>query len=155
MNTKLYKPGTYYDGYGRVITNEPRTIEYYKRDPYKALLDAREAYYPQGESLGNELEEYFTYLKKNGYSPMRKKCQRSQKLNRKTGRCRKTPCAKGETRDVSSRRCRKKKCSRGNTRDVTSHRCRKKKSPGRKSPKRKSPKRKSPKRKSPTKKSRK
>jgi len=123
----------------------------------------------------NEVKQELIEHKNNNkhvdyYSPMRKKCKRSQKLNRKTSRCRKTPCAKGETRDVSSRRCRKKKCSPRKTRDVTSHRCRKKKSPGRKSPKRKSPgckspkrkspgrkspKRKSPKRKSPTKKSRK
>ncbi len=106
--------------------------------------------------IGNTMTRYFRNINMkamNNHSPMRKKCKRSQKLNRKTSRCRKTPCAKGETRDVSSRRCRKKKCSPRKTRDVTSHRCRKKKSPGRKSPKRKSPSRKSPKRKSPSRKS--
>ena len=146
------------DGPGSYRKNEKRTREYYTTMPKRALYDVRQS--GGEESDGLYLKEYFENLNPNGNSPGVKKCKRSQKLNRKTSRCRKTPCAKGETRDVSSRRCRKKKCSPRKTRDVTSHRCRKKKSPGRKSPKRKSPgrkspKRKSPKRKSPTKKSRK
>jgi penicillin-insensitive murein endopeptidase len=121
---------------------------YYITHPNEALEHSLKSGY--GEEIGKLMKKYFENIR-YGYSPMRKKCKRSQKLNRKTSRCRK--CAKGETRDVSSRRCRKKKCSPRKTRDVTSHRCRKKKSPGRKSPKRKSPKRKSPKRKSPKRKS--
>ena len=105
---------------------------------------------------GLSMKNYFLEQKRTNSlanSPGVKKCKRSQKLNRKSGRCRKTPCAKGETRDVSSRRCRKKKCSSGKTRDVSSHRCRKKKSPVRKSPSKKR-KSQSKKRKSPSKKSR-
>ena len=126
------------------------TKNHYINYPEDALEHSLKSGY--GEEIGKLMKIYFENIR-YGYSPMRKKCKRSQKLNRKTSRCRKTPCAKGETRDVSSRRCRKKKCSPRKTRDVTSHRCRKKKSPGRKSPKRKSPKRNSPKRKSPKRKS--
>jgi len=90
----------------------------------------------------NKINKRYFYNENDGYSP--KKCQsQSQTRNRSTGRCRKTPCRTGKTRDVTNGQCRNKK-SPGN----------KRKSPSRKSTKRKSTKRKSTKRKSPSKKSR-
>ena len=166
MDEHVFIPGPFYNRNGDyVFSDTRRTRTYYIDDPKRSVQDLREYIIKKGENpntkehekLAEKIKEYFKNLKNlknpNGNSPGVKKCKRSQKLNRKTSRCRKTPCAKGETRDVYSRRCRKKKCSPRKTRDVTSHRCRKKKSPGRKSPKRKSPKRKSPKRKSPGRKS--